>query len=240
MVLWYHGLIINKYTYPADHARAGEEVWSCWIEEMDGVPRHIIRASSQAELYSMIDEILGPIAESPFYEYTIGEYAGQSVHWMLEYQEYVLYWITALSLYGIRDPNGNDLTIFIQDSNLFEPKVDELIGEPEEEPPENWYTFVEVEISGWASEGASPIDLTLEIYDNGVLVGSASEPAAVLGMVYYTSIILGSDAGNEAGLDMGEHTLQGKLTLSNEEGSVSYDTESITIGIGQVPTGDVT
>lgn len=103
-----------------------------------------------------------------------------------------------------------------------------------------WYTFVEVEISGWASEGAPPVALTLEIFDNGVLVGFASEPAAILGKEYFTSLILGSDAGNDAGLDLGEHTLQGKVTLNNEEGSISYETNSIKIGIGQVPTGDVT
>jgi len=103
-----------------------------------------------------------------------------------------------------------------------------------------WYTFVEVEIGGKASKGAAPVDLTLEIYDNGIFVGSASESGVVLGTVYFTSIILGSDAGNEAGLNMGEHTLQGKLTLSNAEGSVSYETDPVTIGIGQVPGGVVT
>jgi len=103
-----------------------------------------------------------------------------------------------------------------------------------------WHTHVKVEISGRASKGAAPVALTLEIYDNGVLVGSANESGVVLGTEYFASIILGSDAGNEAGLNMGEHVLQGKLTLSNSEGTVSYETESVTIGIGQVPAGDVT
>jgi len=104
----------------------------------------------------------------------------------------------------------------------------------------DWYTFVEVKIGGRASKGAAPVDLTLEIYDNGVLAGSTSESGVVLGNVYFTSIILGSDAGNEAGLNLGEHTLQGRLLLSNAEGSVSYETESITIGIGQFPAGEIT
>jgi len=103
-----------------------------------------------------------------------------------------------------------------------------------------WYTFAEVALGGKAAKGAAAVDLTLEIYDNGIFVGSASESGVVLGTVYFTSIILGSDAGNEAGLNMGEHTLQGKLTLSNAEGSVSYETDPVTIGIGQVPGGVVT
>lgn len=103
-----------------------------------------------------------------------------------------------------------------------------------------WYTHVEVKISGKASKGAAPVALTLEILDNGVPAGSAHESGVTLGTEYFTSIILGSDAGNAAGLNLGEHTLQGRLTLSNAEGIVSYDTESVTIGIGQVPAGEVT
>lgn len=103
-----------------------------------------------------------------------------------------------------------------------------------------WHTHVEVVIPGKASKGAAPVGLTLEILDNGVPVGSASESGVELGKVYFTSIILGSDAGNAAGLDLGEHTLQGRLTLSNAEGTVSYETDSVTIGIGQVPVGEVT
>ncbi len=103
-----------------------------------------------------------------------------------------------------------------------------------------WYTNVKVEIGGKASKGAAPVDLTLEIYDNGVIVGSASESGVELGKVYFISLILGSDAGNEAGLDLGEHALEGRVTLSNDEGSVSYATELTRIGVGQVPTGEVT
>ena len=103
-----------------------------------------------------------------------------------------------------------------------------------------WHTHVKVEISGRASKGAAPVALTLEILDNGVVAGSASESGVVLGMEYFASIELGSVDGNAAALNLGEHTLQGRLTLSNAEGSVSYDTESVTIGIGQVPVGEVT
>lgn len=103
-----------------------------------------------------------------------------------------------------------------------------------------WHTHVKVEISGKASKGAAPVDLTLEILDNGVPVGTAQEPAAVLGTEYFVSVELGSVNGNAAGLNFGEHMLQGRLTLSNAEGTVSYDTDSVTIGIGQVPVGEVT
>lgn len=103
-----------------------------------------------------------------------------------------------------------------------------------------WHTHVKVEISGKASKGAAPVELTLEIYDNGVPVGSANEPAAVLGTEYFASVELGSINGNSAGLNLGEHTLHGKITLSNAEGSVFYETNSVTIGIGQVPAGEVT
>lgn len=103
-----------------------------------------------------------------------------------------------------------------------------------------WYTHVKVEITGRASKGAAPVDLTLEIYDNGVLAGSAHESGAVLGTRYYASLELGSPDGNAAYKDIGEHTLQGRLRLSNPEGSVTYETDSLIIGIGQVPTGEVT
>jgi len=103
-----------------------------------------------------------------------------------------------------------------------------------------WHTHVKVEISGKASKGAAPVALTLEILDNGIVVGSAYESGVVLGMEYYASVELGAVNGNAAGYDLGEHTLQGRLTLSNAEGSMSYDTDSVTIGIGQVPVGDIT
>jgi len=103
-----------------------------------------------------------------------------------------------------------------------------------------WYTHVKVEISGRASKGAAPVDLTLEILDNGVLAGSAQESGVVLGTEYFASVELGGVNGNAAGFNLGEHTLQGRLTLSNAEGSVSYDSDSVTIGVGQVPVGEVT
>lgn len=103
-----------------------------------------------------------------------------------------------------------------------------------------WHTHVKVEIAGKASKGAAPVDLTLEILDNGVPMGSAHEPGVVLGKEYFVSVELGSINGNAAGYNLGEHTLQGKVTLSNAEGTISHDTDPITIGIGQVPTGDVT
>lgn len=103
-----------------------------------------------------------------------------------------------------------------------------------------WYTHVEVEISGKASKGAAPVDLTLEIYDSGVLAGLAHESGVTLGTRYFASLKLGGVNGNAAGLNLGEHTLRGRLTLSNPEGSVSYDTDSVTIGIGQVPAGEIT
>jgi len=106
--------------------------------------------------------------------------------------------------------------------------------------PVYWYTHVKVEIAGRASKGAAPVDLTLEIYDNGVLAGSAHESGVTLGREYVASLELGSVAGNAAGANLGEHTLKGKLTLSNPVGSKSYETTSTTIGIGQVPTGEVT
>jgi len=103
-----------------------------------------------------------------------------------------------------------------------------------------WHTHVEVEISGRALKGAAPVELTLEILDNGVPVGSAHESGVVLGTEYFASIELGSVDGNAAGLNFGEHVLQGKLTLSNAEGTVSYDTDVVTFNIGQVPVGEVT
>ncbi len=103
-----------------------------------------------------------------------------------------------------------------------------------------WHTHVKVEISGKASKGTTPVALTLQILDNGVPVGSANEPAAVLGVEYFVSVELGSVNGNASGLNLGEHTLQGRVTLSNAEGTISYDTDSVTIGIGQVPVGEVT
>jgi len=104
----------------------------------------------------------------------------------------------------------------------------------------SWYTHVVVEISGKASKGAAPVGRTLEILDNGVVVASAHEAGVTLGQEYGLSLVLGSVDGNEAGVSLGEHTLQGRITLSNEVDSVSYATESITIGVGQVPVGDVT
>lgn len=103
-----------------------------------------------------------------------------------------------------------------------------------------WYTHVKVGIAGKASRGAAPVDMTLEIYDNGVLAGSAHESGVTLGVEYFASAELGSVAGNAAGANLGEHTLKGKLTLSNPIGSKSYETTSVTIGIGQVPAGEVT
>lgn len=103
-----------------------------------------------------------------------------------------------------------------------------------------WYTHVKVEIAGKASKGAAPVDLTLEIYDNGALAGSAQETGITLGTKYFTSLELGGVNGNAAGLNLGEHALKGRITLSNAEGSVSYETESKSIGIGQVPVGEVT
>ena len=103
-----------------------------------------------------------------------------------------------------------------------------------------WYTHVKAEIAGRASKGAAPVDLTLEIYDNGVLAGSAHESEATLGREYFASLELGGVNGNAAGANLGEHTLQGKLKLINPEGSVEYDTDPVTIGIGQVPVGEVT
>ena len=103
-----------------------------------------------------------------------------------------------------------------------------------------WYTYVEVELAGRATRGAAPVDLILEIFDNGVLVGSAHEPEAKLGTRYFASLELGGVNGNAAGLDLGEHTLRGKLTLSNPDGSVVYETDAVTIGVGQVPIGEVT
>ena len=103
-----------------------------------------------------------------------------------------------------------------------------------------WYTHVKVEIAGKASKGAAPVDLTLEIYDNGVLAGSAHESGVTLGREYVASLELGSVAGNAAGANLGEHTLKGKLTLSNLEGVKTYETNALTIGVGQVPVGEVT
>jgi hypothetical protein len=105
--------------------------------------------------------------------------------------------------------------------------------------PVYWYTHVKAEIAGRASKGAAPVDLTLEIYDSGVLAGSAHESGAVLGREYVASLELGSVNGNAAGLNLGEHTLQGKIKLINPKGSVEYDTNPVTIGIGQVPVGEV-
>lgn len=106
--------------------------------------------------------------------------------------------------------------------------------------PLYWYTHAKAEIAGRASKGAVPVDLTLEIYDNGVLAGSAHESGVTLGREYVTSLELGSVDGNAAGANLGEHALKGKLTLSNSMGSKSYETTSVTIGIGQVPVGEVT
>jgi len=103
-----------------------------------------------------------------------------------------------------------------------------------------WFTYVEVLVTGKAGSGDTPIDLTLEIYDNGVFIIGRSDTGVSLGPGYTVALVLGSDNGNAAGRNLGEHTLQGRMTLSNAKGSVSYDTESITIGIGQVPVGEVT
>ena len=103
-----------------------------------------------------------------------------------------------------------------------------------------WFTYVEVKISGKAVKGSTPMSLTLELYDNGLLVSSTSETGISIGAEYTTSLELGSPNGNEAGVDLGEHTLQGKLLLRNAQGEVEYMTETVTIGIGQVPRGGVT
>jgi len=102
-----------------------------------------------------------------------------------------------------------------------------------------WHTHVEVEISGKVSKGTLPINLLLEIYDNGELAGYVHEAEAQIGIEYFAELKLGDVDGNAAGLNLGEHTLKGKMTLSNSEGTASYDTDSTMIGIGQIPAGDI-
>lgn len=103
-----------------------------------------------------------------------------------------------------------------------------------------WYTHVKVEISGRALKGDAPVDMTLRILDSGVVAGSAQKSGVVLGQEYFIELELGGVNGNEAGLNMGLHTLKGHITLSNDKGTETYETESRTIAIGQVPGGVVT
>lgn len=102
-----------------------------------------------------------------------------------------------------------------------------------------WYTHIEVELTGRATRGAAPVDLTLEIYDGGALVAQGSESGVELGREYSIPLILGSPAGNAAQLNVGEHSLQGRLLLRNPEGEVTYETDTVIFGIGVVPTGEV-
>ncbi len=103
-----------------------------------------------------------------------------------------------------------------------------------------WYTRVKVEMSGKAVDGAGPIALRMDVYDNGVMIGYAEESNVELHKDYFVELELGSADGNAAGVDLGEHRLSGILRLTNAEGSVEYPTDTLTLGIGQVPTGVVT
>lgn len=102
-----------------------------------------------------------------------------------------------------------------------------------------WYTYVEVVVTGKATGGAAPIEMTLEIYDGGVLVGNAVESDVELRVAYFTSLRLGGPNGNVGEADVGIHSVMGKVILRNPEGEVVYETDTLTFGIGVVPGGEV-
>jgi len=91
-----------------------------------------------------------------------------------------------------------------------------------------------VRLTGKALSGVPAPDMTLELYDNGVLRASSSFPGVDLNVEYTLDENFVSPA------DLGSHDVYGVLTLTNEVGTIQYQTVVSTFVIGEAPTGEIT
>ena len=104
-----------------------------------------------------------------------------------------------------------------------------------------WGIGATVTVEGWATAGFPLPDMLLELYDGVAPVPPIPTPTFRKGQTF-PSVAIGahkflSDTMTLA--DVGEHTVYGKMVLSNELGSWEFISDSFNFEIGEVPPGEV-
>ena len=96
-----------------------------------------------------------------------------------------------------------------------------------------WGVGATINVNGKVTAGFPVPTMVIELYDNGVLRQTLTPPSVVLGTTYTLSETL-------AAADVGDHTIYGRMVLSNELGSFEFTSAEQSFDIGEVPPGEVT